>query len=130
MSAATVMEREVFSKHRQALMLFGIYHLTHAADPKDPSAVSIDEREYPNLTFGVTSAHSLPTRRPSPTALSYLGRSPRSRAPKGPGWMHGFKSILTGRHIHGQGLQRAYEQREKLQRPTEDFVDAFLYAPK
>jgi hypothetical protein len=87
MSAATVMEKEVFSKHRKALMLFGIYHLTHAADPKDPSAVSIYEKEHPNLTFVVSDLGTFDTRRPCPAALSYLGRSLRSRAPKGPGWV-------------------------------------------
>ena len=38
-SPAAVMEKEVFAKHRKALMLFGIYHLTHTADPADPNAV-------------------------------------------------------------------------------------------
>jgi hypothetical protein len=46
-SIASVMEKEVLSRHRKALMLFGTFHLFHAAD----SAVSRYEKTYPNVTF-------------------------------------------------------------------------------
>jgi hypothetical protein len=45
---ASVMEKEVLSKHRKALMLFGTFHLFHGVGG---SAVSIYEKDYPNLTF-------------------------------------------------------------------------------
>ncbi|RAP58173.1 hypothetical protein BTJ49_04105 [Oleiagrimonas sp. MCCC 1A03011] len=47
---ARVMERQVLSKHRTALMLFGVDHLFH--DVKD-SAVGKYERKYPGKTFVV-----------------------------------------------------------------------------
>jgi hypothetical protein len=43
---ASVMEREVLSKHRKALMLFGLAHVTHGS-----GAVGIYEQHYPNTTF-------------------------------------------------------------------------------
>jgi hypothetical protein len=46
-SIASVMEKEVLSKRRKALMLFGTFHLVHGA----PDAVSIYEKDYPNVTF-------------------------------------------------------------------------------
>lgn len=58
---AAIMEKEVLSKRRKALMLFGTLHLTHGtADDgtsptsqrnAPPSAVSIYEEHYPNRTF-------------------------------------------------------------------------------
>jgi len=50
---AHVMEQEVLSKHRKALMLFGTFHLMHgtAGDGAPPSAVSIYEKDYPGRTF-------------------------------------------------------------------------------
>src|SRR6266566_2262625 len=50
-SIASVMEKEVLSKHRKALMLFGTFHLMHGVGG---SAVSIYEKDYPNLTFVIS----------------------------------------------------------------------------
>jgi hypothetical protein len=44
---AAVMEKEVLSKHRKALMLFGIAHLFHQQD----AAVGLYERNYPGVTL-------------------------------------------------------------------------------
>src|SRR5437899_66110 len=49
-SIASVMKKEVLSKNRKALMLFGVFHLIHG--PSDDSvAVASYERDYPNVTF-------------------------------------------------------------------------------
>ena len=53
-SIASVMEREVLSKHRKALMLFGIFHLLHGSGPGNGDAVTQYERKYPNSTFVVS----------------------------------------------------------------------------
>ena len=58
-STAAVMEKEVLSRHRKALMLFGTLHLMHGAGR---NAVSMYEKDYPNLTFvisdlGIYDAH-------------------------------------------------------------------------
>jgi hypothetical protein len=48
---ATVMTNEVLSKHRKALMLFGIRHLLHGEGSS--AAVARYEQTYPNVTFTV-----------------------------------------------------------------------------
>jgi hypothetical protein len=46
-SIAAVMEKEVLSKHRKALMLFGTAHLFH----QEGTAVGIYEKDYPGVTL-------------------------------------------------------------------------------
>jgi hypothetical protein len=53
-SIASVMEKEVLSKHRKALMLFGIFHLMHGSGPGDGDAVTLYEKRYPNRTFVIS----------------------------------------------------------------------------
>jgi hypothetical protein len=48
-SIASVMEKEVLSKHRKALMLFGPAHLFH----EEHTAVGLYEKDYPGLTLVV-----------------------------------------------------------------------------
>lgn len=47
MGIASVMEKEVLSKHRRALMLFGTAHLFHAGI----TAVGLYEKDYPRVTL-------------------------------------------------------------------------------
>jgi hypothetical protein len=56
------MEKEVLSKHRKALMLFGTFHTMHNTPG---SAVSLYEKEYPNLTFVVSELGIFDTDLPS-----------------------------------------------------------------
>jgi hypothetical protein len=53
-SIASVMETEVLSKHRKALMLFGVFHILHGGGPGEGDAVTRYERHYPGRTFVVT----------------------------------------------------------------------------
>jgi hypothetical protein len=53
-SIASVMEREVLSKHRNALMLFGVFHLLHGGGPGQEDAVTRYERHYPGGTFVIS----------------------------------------------------------------------------
>jgi len=53
-SIASVMEREVLSKHRKALMLFGLFHLLHGGGPGEGDAVTRYERHYPGRTFVIS----------------------------------------------------------------------------
>ena len=55
---ASVMEKEVLSKHRKALMLFGIFHLMHGVGPGDGDAVTLYEKHYPNRTFVISDLGS------------------------------------------------------------------------
>jgi hypothetical protein len=52
-SIASVMEKEVLSKHRKALMLFGTFHLFHRGNTPStfPSAVELYEKDYPGVTL-------------------------------------------------------------------------------
>jgi hypothetical protein len=58
-SVASVMENEVLSKHRKALMLFGDFHLFHST-PNAPegleSAVQQYEKHYPGVTMVIGGA--------------------------------------------------------------------------
>jgi hypothetical protein len=53
-SIASVMEREVLSKNRKALMLFGVFHLLHGSGPGDGDAITIYERRFPGRTFVIS----------------------------------------------------------------------------
>lgn len=55
-SIAKVMEKEVLSKHRRALMLFGIFHLLHESAT---NAVGLYEKNYPNSTFVIGDLEGL-----------------------------------------------------------------------
>src|ERR1700678_426341 len=46
-SIASVMEKEVLSKHRKALMLFGIHHILHGGG----YAVGLYEKDFPSVTL-------------------------------------------------------------------------------
>ena len=49
------MAKGVLSKHRKALMLFGIFYLFHG---QEHSAASICEKDYPNLTLVISDLGS------------------------------------------------------------------------
>jgi len=68
---ASVMEREVFAKHRKALMLFGIFHLMHGSGPGDGDAVTLYEKSYPNLTFVISDLGYYGTDLPSLSSGSF-----------------------------------------------------------
>ena len=51
---ASVMETEVLSKHRKALMLFGVFHLLHGGGPGQGDVVTRYERHYPGRTFVIS----------------------------------------------------------------------------
>jgi len=48
---ASVMQKEVLSKHRKALMLFGTAHLYHGDSRMGLTAVGLYERDYPGVTL-------------------------------------------------------------------------------
>jgi hypothetical protein len=66
---ASVMEKEVLSKHHKALMLFGTFHLFHSNPIADQaggyvSAVQRYEKDYPGVTLVVADVFSHPTDNP------------------------------------------------------------------
>ena len=67
---ASVMEKEVLSKHRKALMLFGTFHLFHSNNTAPAgleSAVQRYERIYPAVTMVIGTAMVFDNSTPPPT---------------------------------------------------------------
>ena len=125
-SIASVMEKEVLSKHRKALMLFGTMHLMHGTR----SAVSIYEKDYPSSTFVI-----------SDLALFDMNASDRSHSPLAT-WptpsLVRLKGIWLGAldlsyffpppmTINDKDCSLHNEFPKDLQKPMADLVDAFLY---
>lgn len=115
---AAVMEAQVLSRRRKALMLFGTFHLLHG---QPLSAVSIYEQRYPQATFVISDLGNYDSRRlaswtaPSlaPTRGSWLGAlSPAAI------WDPGTR-MIDCKVLPGFPPE--------LQVPVEDVVDAFLY---
>jgi len=128
----SVMEKEVLSKHRKALMLFGILHLVHGGPVQgaDASAVSIYEKKYPNVTFvvsdlgafdsGLLTLSSSPfTTWPVPSLAlakrTWLGALDASH----------FFPVPAVRIDKDCNIQA--RSPKELQKPMAELVDAFLY---
>jgi len=126
-SIASVMKKEVLSRHRKALMLFGTLHLMHA--PYD-DAVASYEKDYPNVTFVIsdliffktdfTGLHRNPFAAwPTPSlALSkgtWLGALNMSSFFPPPIWFDKDCNVVNE------------FSKADLQTPMADLVDAFLY---
>jgi hypothetical protein len=124
-SIASVMEKEVLSKHRKALMLFGTMHLMHGTR----SAVSLYEKDYPSLTFVISELGIFDS------DLSTLSSSRLANWPipslaiaKGT-WLGGLDLshfIPPGIRID-QDCNVHHDFPKALQKPMEELVDAFLY---
>jgi hypothetical protein len=125
-SIAAVMEKEVLSKHRKALMLFGTFHLMHTPGAKN--AVSIYEKDYPNRTF-VISDFGIVHAPPIISEAFVAWPVPSLALAKGT-WLgvldltHFYEPMTT---IHDGDCAVHREFPKHLQKPMADLVDAFLY---
>jgi hypothetical protein len=126
-SIASVMEREVLSKHRKALMLFGTFHLMHGVGG---SAVSIYEKDYPNLTFVISEFGVFDTDLPN-LSSSRLARWPTPSLALAKGtWLGALDLghfIPPPIRIDEKDCEVHNEFPKALQKPMEDLIDAFLY---
>jgi hypothetical protein len=125
-SIASVMEKEVLSKRRKALMLFGTFHLMHGVGG---SAVSIYEKDYPNLTFVISDLGAFDTDLPT-LSSSALAAWPMPSLARAKGTWLG--TLDLGHFIPpptriDQDCKVHHEFPKVLQKPMEDLVDAFLY---
>jgi hypothetical protein len=130
-SVVSVMEKEVLSKHRKALMLFGTFHLMHEIDD---TAVSTYEKDYPNLTFVISDLGVYDTKRPV-ASISPLAMWPNPSIALTKGTWLGALSLSD---IFPPGVwfdpdcnvqialfpPRLEKQAHK---PMEHYIDAFLY---
>jgi hypothetical protein len=124
-NVASVMKKEVLAKHRKALMLFGTFHVMHGTGG---NAVSIYEKDYPNLTFVISDfgvlddpllSNSIFTAWPIPSVVrakgTWLGAL---------GLTHFYEPMTT---IHEGDCAVHHDFPKHLQKPMEELVDAFLY---
>jgi hypothetical protein len=126
-SAASVMEKEVLSKHRKALMLYGTFHMFHMNEVR-ASAVSMYEKDYPNLTFVISDLGVFDTG--VPTLGSPFATWPIPSLARAKGTWLG--ALELGRFLPppiriDQDCNVHHEFPKMLQKPMEDLVDAFLY---
>lgn len=123
---ASVMEKEVLSKHRKALMLFGTFHLFHSVGG---SAVSIYEKDYPNLTFVISELGVFDTDLPT-LSSSRLATWPMPSLALAKGtWLGALDLghfIPPGTRVD-QDCNVHHDFPKSLQKPIEELVDAFLY---
>jgi hypothetical protein len=133
-SIASVMEKEVLSKHRKALMLFGTFHLMHGQGeiPRGSAsaqAVSIYEKDYPNVTFVITDIGPFYNDLPGvPVSRFAAWPVPSLVRAKGT-WLgaldlgHFFPPLI----MIDQDCKLSNGFPKPQQRPMEELVDAFLY---
>jgi hypothetical protein len=122
-SIVSVMEKEVLSKHRKALMLFGTFHLMHGVDD---SAVSTYEKIYPHLTFVISDLGIYDMNRTA--APVALWPNPSLALTKGT-WLGALmlSDILPPPINIDMDCKVQIDFPPELQKPMEAFVDAFLY---
>ena len=124
-SAASVLEKEVLSKHRKALMLFGTFHLMHGAR----STVGLIEKDYPNAMFIVSDLGTFDTDLPSLSDSKFVNWPIPSIARAKGTWMGALDltHFLPPPTRIDQDCKVHHEFPKPLQRPMEELVDAFLY---
>jgi len=130
-SIASVMEKEVLSKYRKALMLFGTFHLMQEIDN---SAVSTYEKDYPNLTFVISDLGVYDTNRPV-ASISPLAKWPNPSIALTKGTWLGALSLSDifppgvwfDRDCNVQIALFPPKLQKQVQKPLEHFIDAFLY---
>jgi hypothetical protein len=125
-SIASVMEKEVLSKHRKALMLFGTFHLMHG---QEKNAVSLYEKDYPNLTFVISDLGLFDTDLPTLSSGALASWPIPSLARAKGTWLGALDlgHFLPALTMIDEDCNVHNHFPKNLQRPMADLVDAFLY---
>ena len=126
-SIASIMEKEVLSKHHKALMLFGTMHLMHAPYG---GAVTKYEKHYPNSTFVVSELMFFGTGRKDLPHNPFAAWSAPSIALAKDTWLGALDMsyFFPPPVWFGKDCRVMNEfPKEDLQTPMEGLVDAFLY---
>jgi hypothetical protein len=128
-SIASVMEKEVLSQHRKALMLFGIFHLMHDSGPGDGDAVTLYEKHYPNLTFVISDLGYYGTDLPGLSSGPFATWPIPSLAKAGGTRLGslGLDDFLPSPIGTDKDCNVVDEFIGNPQKPMADLVDAFLY---
>jgi hypothetical protein len=123
-SIASVMEKEVLSKHRRALLLLGTFDLFHMNEVR-ASAVSMYERDYPDVTLVISEVVAADAQ----VSTAFLNwPSPSIGLAKGT-WVGALNlsHFLPPPTRIDQECAVHNDFPKHLQEPMEDLVDAFLY---
>lgn len=122
---ASVMEKEVLSKHRKALMLFGIFHLFHMSEVR-ASGVSMYEKDYPNVTFVISELIAADAQ-----VSAAFANWPNPSLTRAKGTRLGALDLghflPPATRIDEKDCSVHNEFPRHLQKPMEDLADAFLY---
>jgi len=121
---ASIMEKEVLSKHRKALMLFGTFHLFHMNEIR-ASAVSMYEKDYSNVTFVISELVAADAQ-----ASAAFANWPNPSIARAKGTWVGALDLghfLPPPTLIDQDCNVHNDFPKHLQKPMEDLVDAFLY---
>jgi hypothetical protein len=127
-SIVSVMEKEVLSRHRKALMLFGTFHLMHGTD----SDVSTYEKDYPHLTFVISDLGIYDTNRQVASISPFASWPYPSLALTKRTWL-GALSLSDifpppiNVEVDSETCKVQISYPPGQQEPIEAFVDAFLY---
>jgi hypothetical protein len=123
---ASVMEREVLSTHRKALMLFGTMHLLHNAGG---TAVSIYEKDYPNVTLVINELGTYDTGLPSLADSKFVNWPIPALARIKGTWLGalGLSDFIPPPTTIDRDCKVHHGFPPALQKPVEDLVDAVLY---
>jgi hypothetical protein len=124
-SIASVMEKEVLSKHRKALMLFGTYHLMHGTG----SAVAMYEKNYPGVTFIVSTLGVYDTKVAKLTDSKFAGWPIPALAHAKGTWLGALQvsEFLPPGSMIDKDCNYYHEFPPAMRKPIENFVDGFLY---
>jgi hypothetical protein len=118
---AAIMEKEVLSKNRKALMLFGTFHIFHGFDM---GAVGKYEQNFPNVTFVISELGSFDTDRSDLTNSPFASwEAPTLARSKGT-WL-GALELMQFFPVGALGADCTVG--ELFSWPMETLVDAFLY---
>jgi hypothetical protein len=122
---ASLMEKEVLSKHRKALMLFGTFHLLHMTELR-ASAVSMYEKDYPDVTFVISELIAADAE-----VSAALADWPNPSVARAKGTWLGALDLShflpPATLIDEKDCSVHNEFPKHLQKPMEDLVDAFLH---
>ncbi len=123
-SITSVMEKEVLSKHRKALMLFGVMHLLHAG-----SAVSAYEKNYPGATFVISELAAFDTDSPRLSDSPFASWPFPSLALAKGTWLGALdlKSFFPSNVLIDAECNVRNDFPAEQQKTMDELVDAFLY---
>jgi hypothetical protein len=128
-SIVSVMEKEVLSRHRKALMLFGTFHLMHGAENSD---VSTYEKDYPHLTFVISDLGIYDTNRQVGSISPFAQWPNPSLALTKGTWLgtlllNDIFPAPINVDVDSETCKVQIASPPGQQKPIEAFVDAFLY---